>query len=314
MADRSPIVLGKQGAVSDDQVKALLDDLDSSMTHFDERLRAYEAEHSAVPGVRHSMATPFPNINLEVQQTLPPLQKVYARGASPDVARPTSIPEADLLTELARSAEEHAKIRKLESRSQQENEQRLDLVLRAIFDYLHQFTQHVNVIKPAIPLTYILDNRHRFGALQWHEGFAEYRTRSKSEIALVESVSVRLRYSTAALKMTQTSEKLNALRHEFHLFNLTIKDETKVDIPGQGSGVRFTLVGSIPVQLNFRSDGSSGKIIVRGRNIGSLGLSAYLIEADRVSRASLNAVGLNLLGRSTHLPGEFTPIAFSTKE
>lgn len=321
MAGRFPPGREKQAAVSDDQVKALLDDLDSSITSFDERLRAFEAETPVVmPAIRRTTDLPFPCIDLEAEHPSSNQAGRPAQTRPPDDApapaemKGASLPAHDLLAELARSAEAHAQDRIVDSRLQQQVEQRFDRVLRTIFDYLHEFTRHVNVLKPTIPLAYALDFRHRFGTLQWADGFVDFRTRSKSEVALIETVSLRLRYATPILEITQPVEKVHALRHELHLLNLTIADEKNVGIPGQGSGVRFTLAGSIPVQLNFRSDVARGKIVVRGRNIGALGLCAYLIDPDRLTRTSLDAIGLNLLGRSTRLPGEFAPIAFSTKE
>jgi hypothetical protein len=330
MADRLPGGNKKHAVVSDDQVKALLDDLDSSITSFDERLRAFEAETAiATPGFGRSTDVPFPCLDLGGQHAWPELPGKSAHtlaqtpSQTPPPARTRELASAetgrgassapDLLTELARSAEAHAQNRIVDSRLQQEVEQRFDQVLRTIFDYLHEFTRHVNVLKPVIPLTYALDFSHRFGALQWAEGFVDFRTRSKSEIALIESVSVRLRYATPTLDIIQPLEKVHALRHELHLLNLTITDEEKVVIPGKGHGIRFTLADSIPVQLTFRSDSARGKIVVRGRNIGALGLCAYLIDLNRLARTSLDAVGLNLLGRSSRLPAEFVPVAFSSK-
>jgi hypothetical protein len=299
--------------VSDDQVKALLDDLDSSIIGFDERLRALEAETSvAMPGSRCLTDLSFPRIDIEGQcASSSPLPAKLAQ--TPSSLRSKECPASDLLAELARSAEALAQHRIVDSRLQHEVEKRFDRVLRTIFNYLHEFTQHVNVLKPAIPLAYALDFRHRFGALQWAEGFVDFRTRSKSEVALIESVSVRLRYATPILEIIQPVEKVHALRHELHLLNLTITDEQNVVIPAKGNGVRFTLAGSIPVQLTFRSDVVRGKIVVRGRNIGALGLCAYLIDPEQLARTSLDAVGLNLLGRSNRLPGEFAPIAFGSK-
>jgi hypothetical protein len=301
--------------VSDDQVKALMDDLDSSIASFDERLRAYEADAPIIPGLRRSTELQFPSIALDAQRgsrQRPTAASIPAEGERKDVV--AHVPAMDLLSELAHSAEEHAQDKIVASRAQQEVEQRFDRVLRTIFDYLHQFTQHVNVIKPAIPLTYVLDPQHRFGALQWSEGFVDYRTRSKSEVALIETVSVRLRYSTSALEVNRTAERASALRDELHLLNLTITDETKIDLRGLGSGIRFVVAGSIPVQVNFRSDMETRRIVVRGRNIGALGLSAYVIELEQLSRTALDGLGLNLLGRSTRLSGEFVPVAFRTRD
>jgi len=42
-------------------------------------------------------------------------------------------------------------------------------------------------------------------------------------------------------------------------------------------------------------------------------LSAYLIDLERLSHASLEAIGLILLGRAVRLPNEFVPVAFHTR-
>lgn len=302
---------GKHSKVGAEQVKALMDDLDNSMSSLDERLRAIAPASPAPSGNRRVTDLPFPTIDLSAHREFSDRPQRDAGPAAQSTGWDATA--SDLLAELARSAEEHTQDKLVQSRSQQEREARLDAVLRGVFDYLHQFTRHVNVIKPAIPLHYVLDLQHRFGALQWSEGFADFRTRSKSEAALIETVSVRLRYATEALHILRSADQVKALRDELHLLNLTITDESNASLPGKGNGVRFTIAGSIPVQLNFRCDLPTGRIIVRGRNIGTLGLSAYLIDPDKLARTTLDAVGLNLLGRSTRLPREFVPVAFSTR-
>ncbi len=307
MQNKPPLPSRKQDTVSAEQVQALLDDIDSSIASIDEKLSVCRSAPTRPVGQASS------TIGLVYQHTF-----AGAKGASPKTTQMGEAPSPNrpghgLLAELAHAAERLSQQKIEEDRSQHQIEQRFDRALRMIFDYLNQFTQHLNVIKPAISLAgYTLDFRHRFGTGRCAEGFVNFRTRSNSEIALIETVTLRLRYATDALEVIRPAEKAKELRDELDLLNLRITGERNVVLARNGSSVRFTLAGSIPVQVNFRSDLSNGRIIVRGRNFGALGLSAYLIDLERLSHASLEAIGLILLGRAVRMPNEFVPVAFHT--
>lgn len=308
---------GEHAAVTDDQVKAFVDELEVSMSNFDERLRAMEAEPAPAPTPKATTSAIFPTIDLAETWLRPPEPASPQRSAP---ARPAASapppPTTDLLSALAREAEQRTQSMVAATRTQLETEQLFDGALRTLYSYLQEFVRHVNTIQPTIPLVYTFDYRHRFSTLQWSEGSVDKRRSGTSETALLESVSCRLRYGCEGMEIIQPVENEGALRQELHLLNLAIASETRVDIPGRGSasGVRFALAGSIPVQLNFRRDLPSGKLVVRGRNVCAFGLSAFAIRPEKLSSALLDSIGLCLLGRANRLPAEFHPIPFSTKQ
>lgn len=306
----------EHAAVTDDQVKAFVDELEVSMSNFDERLRAMEAESAPAPTPKATTSAVFPTIDLAETWLRPPEPASPQRHAPARPAAATPPPTTDLLSALAREAEQRTQSMVAATRTQLETEQLFDGALRQLYSYLQEFVRYVNTIQPTIPLVYTFDYRHRFSTLQWSEGSVDKRQSGTSETALLESVSCRLRYSSEGMEIIQPIENEAALRQELHLLNLAIANETRVDIPGRGSasGVRFALAGSIPVQLNFRRDLPSGKLVVRGRNVCSFGLSAYAIRPEKLSAALLDAIGLCLLGRANRLPVEFNPIPFSTKQ
>ncbi|HRF10991.1 MAG: hypothetical protein AW09_001096 [Candidatus Accumulibacter phosphatis] len=307
MQNKPPLPSRKQDTVSAEQVQALMDDIDNSIASIDEKLSICRSAPSRPVGQANS------TIGLVYQHTFADAKGASSKTQTGEAPSPNRSGQG-LLAELAHAAERLSQQKIEEDRSQQQIEQRFDRALRLIFDYLNQFTQHLNVIKPALSLVgYTLDFRHRFGTGRCAEGFVNYRTRSNSEMALIETVTLRLRYATEALDVIRPAEKAQELRDELDLLNLRITGERNVDLARNGSSVRFTLAGSIPVQVNFRCDLSNGRLIVRGRNFGALGLSAYLIDLERLSHASLEAIGLILLGRAVRLPNEFVPVAFHTR-
>ncbi len=302
----TPPSQGLSTAVTNEQVQALMDDLENSIASFDDRFCLLTAE-TPPPAPRSDTQAPCP-----VPDPLPaPAVKEAAVLVPAQPASPA--PAGDLLGQLAQAAAAQTQTQTDESYSQRLLARRLNDALRRSYDYFHQFTQHLNVLKPAVSLNYALDARHRFADPHWSEGVANYRTNGRSEEVLLESVVLRLRFSAAAVEVMIAEEKITAFRNELQILNLEISEETNVGRTGK-AGTRFKLAGSIPVQLNFRADMLAEHIAVRARNIGGLGLSAYALDPDAMTHTTFDAIGLCLLGRATHMPESLKPVTFRMKE
>lgn len=302
---------GKRSQVDEAQVKALLDDLENAIAGFDERLQAFEVESAGGARVAaRSGDSIFPDIdpNAHRKTSEPPV----AAATQPAPAKADSAAaSSDLLAELAQAATRQQQSRMADDRYQLETRQRFDKALRTVFDYLHQLTQHVNVLQPEVPLDYALDYQHRFNHLRWAGSAVDYRTSSQSENALIEAVALRARYATNPLIVEQRDVRADAFRKDLYLMNLKIVDETRFDVGQKTAGVRFSIEGAVPLQLNFGIDIGSGQIVVRCRNLCGLGLSAYVVAPETINRGMLDGIGRCLIGQSTAMPRELAAVAFN---
>lgn len=308
---------GQNGPVDEAQVKALLDDLDNAIAGFDDRLHAFEAESQLGANSPEPRAggRVFPRIdeNAVRRGAQAALAKSGADSANSPPASVAHVPAAptDLLAELAEAATLQQQSQQTANQSQLAAQRCFDQALRQIFDYLHQLTQHVNVLQPELPLVYSLDYQHRFGTLRWAGGVVDYRTGSQSESALIENVTLRIRYTTQPLLIEQSAAGADALRKDLQLLNLKVTDETRFDTGLKTAGIRFSIEGVVPLQLNFSSDLKSGLLVLRCRNLCGMGLSAYVIAPAAVTRSVLDGIGRCLLGKVKQLPPEFNAVAFN---
>lgn len=296
-----------------ERLEALLEDLESSIASFDSRLANLPNEKATVPGFRQS-STSFPEINPEAHRR-PGGPAPAAKTEAKPVAGATPAPTTDLLNELAREAEVQSKVADQAVRQQADLGERLDRGLRNVFEYLHQFSQHVNVLKPLIPVAYALDYQHRFDNVHWQDGFVDYRTASLAERAYFKTVSLRLSLMAEnPLIVLRGLRQEEGLRKELHLLNVTIKEEGMTTVPGYGNGTRFVLSPEIPVQMHFIADSVNGRIVIRSRNVCGFGLAAFVAEPEAFSRPVLDAIGRCLLGRVKQMPAELKPVPFHLSE
>lgn len=300
--------------VGEAQVKALLDDLDNAIAGFDERLQAYEAQAQpgAPSGEPRLAGRVFPEIdeNAIRHGARNAAAKPAAGAAAPGAPAAANL-SSDLLLELAAAANLQQQSQQTANLSQLAAQRRFDQALRQVFDYLHQLTQHVNVLQPELPLIYSLDYQRRFDTLRWAGGVVDYRTGGQSECTLIDSVTLRIRYTTQPLLIEQNAAGADALRKDLQLLNLKVTDETRFDTGLKTAGIRFSIEGVVPLQLNFSTDLKSGLIILRCRNLCGLGLSAYVIAPDAVTRSALDGIGRCLIGKAKQMPAEFNAVAFN---
>lgn len=306
---------GQSGPVDEARVKALLDDLDHAIAGFDERLQAFQAEPQDSTAPADSRGSGFPEIdpNAVRQRTVEPTGKsaTSAIGSGSQSSSAMGSENSDLLAELAQAATLQQQSQQSANFSQLEAQKRFDRALRLIFDYLHQLTQHVNVLQPKIPQIYSLDFHHRFEGLRWLAGSVDYRTASQSEQALIESVTLRVQYSTQPLIVTQAAAGADALRKDLQLLNLKVLDESRFEVGQKTAGIRFSIDGVVPLQLNFSSDLKNGLLVLRCRNLCGLGLAAYVITPEAITRRALDGVGRCLIGKAKQMPPEFNAVAFN---
>jgi hypothetical protein len=295
---------------SKEKVQALIDDIEKSIASFDERFSKIPLDDGPIPqttsGSRKKKT--FPEIDLNAQRDITPLHTEESPQKSAEA------PLTPLLSELAASAKREAGHVHIEQERRRQAALRIGQALRLASDYLDQMTQHLNLLKPDVPLNYAVDRQHQFSAIHWQDSSTRSETRSQSERSLIEKLMLRIRLTCEPLSLLVPDHHMRRVENELYLMNLAWRDAGIVDDPDRGTGHRIEIDGSIPLQLVFTADVDQERIILRCRNLLGLGLSAYTIDPAAIDAAAMDALGRCLLGRSKRLPDAFTPIAFNTPD
>lgn len=299
--------------LSDSKIRSVIEDLEASLAHFDERLGS-ALTPTPPPASFHRKEAAFPEINPEAARQPLPAEATAARRpetpARPVRRTPPPAESSDLLGELAKAAERSTTdTTRLQSR-RLELAQRYDAALRPVFDYFNALCKHVNVLRPTLPFVFALTARDRFGPMLWETSRADFRTTSIADQPFVLNVSLRATLKGAPLSISTPRHRAEAVRREILLVSLKLLEDIPVT-PQGGQELTLVVSGEIPVQLSFAADLERQRVILRCRNFMSLGLAAYAIAPEHFNRSLLDALGRCLIGQSPRLPHTLQPLPFN---
>ncbi len=213
--------------------------------------------------------------------------------------------ESDFLTELAGEATQKIRAVESEEATRQTRLTAVHTALQQIAKYLTQFSSHLNKIQPAIPRTYGLDIQLAYDALQWSEGFVDFRKQSLSENALLDHVTLRIRLTnTAPITLKRRWHQLTNLKKELDLIGLrpvTDLDTLLRDFPQQ----EFFIIAVEPdfqIRMQFQANYDAGVIDLRCNNFVDFGTNSFTLEPEAFTSQLLDELGRFLIGRKTELP------------
>ena len=223
----------------------------------------------------------------------------------PDPSEPSSFEPPNLLAELADQATQ--KIRALQSGEELRLAQNLTLhqALNKIFKYLNLFTSHLNQIQPTISRRYDIDEHCAYNALQWTEGFADYRKQSLADNAYLDHVSLRIKLtnSTPVILKRRWYEVQN-LKEHLHTQGLRARQEIETLVENKLPNEFFyaELTPDFQVHIQFQGNFTSHQIDMLCTNLDSFGTSAFTLQTNQITPQFLDDFGRFLMGRKVNLP------------
>jgi hypothetical protein len=283
----------------DDDIRALMEDIDSSMADFERRLEAERMRQPRPATAEPASAIPKPRI------AQPPVEA--APAAAPE-AHSETVPAAatdpavgGLLAELAAEANEkggdRASRRTIDGR-------RIHEALDRAFRFFDVFCRHANALNPAISRTYRLDTQTSYGDLRWQEAMVKSRRDSLSEAALLDFVAFRVRLAARApVTVTVGWNKLDAFKKDMHILDLRTAEGVDLDGVVEQGEIVMHLAADFPVQITFGANHDSGRIDVLSRNLEGFGIAAFTCDPDDITQGFLDGLGRYLLARTHNLPG-----------
>jgi hypothetical protein len=223
------------------------------------------------------------------------------RAAAPVVQSTPSAPEGGSRLAkfkrlaLARQSEEK------KSDSQQEINALVSGAVEKAFRYLKEFTEQLNIVKPAYAKEYSIFGVPKFDGLTWEDSQIDFRARETSPITKVyEQFTLHFRLSAnKQLSVTRESpadEKLKQM-----LLETKVKFTTQEERNERGSIVRRTFVLPCEVEASLQLIGNfdTGKLLLRTRNVEHFGMLEHVLTPEAITEESLDELTGFILGESS---------------
>lgn len=211
---------------------------------------------------------------------------------------------SDLLAELAGEATQKILALKTEELDRQARSQNLSDALGKIFQFFSPFSTHLNRIKPVISRHYRVDSHAVFNHLQWGDAYTDYRKQSLSEVAFIDHVSFRVRFTTLEpVFIKRRWNEVENLKKELDAFGLRAKDDLDHLVrSNQQEFFKAELAPDFLMRIQFQGNYDTGKIDLLCNNFDGFGLASYMIDPDTVNQQLLDEIGRFMIGRKESLP------------
>ena len=224
-------------------------------------------------------------------------------AATPAARAALSAPEGGSRLDKLRQL---ALVKRLEEKKPESHEEiiaRVSGALKRAYRFLNEFTEHLNVAKPAYAKRYAIVGVPNFDDLAWENGRIVYRSREDLlGITVYERVSLRFRLSAnKELRVTRESPMDEKLKQS--LLDTRIEFTTQSERNERGSIVRTTFVipcevkGSLELIGNF----DTGKLLLRCYNIEHFGRLEHVLATEAITEESLDDLTGFILGESSHI-------------
>lgn len=205
---------------------------------------------------------------------------------------------SDLLSQLRRQAEIRQRADHDALAERTLVNERIDQALKKSFFFLHDFVQQLNIVNPGIPRDFVLGDGLVINCLNWHEGFADYRTQSQSTGALIELVSLSYRLQGGQSFMVEKEgHSIDRFRNLLFDYGLAFNCKEYKNERGYVERAEFEVRGDISVSARWRADFKHRLIVLETRNLERLGSHRIEIQPHALDQSLLDEFGRLVLGQ-----------------
>lgn len=287
---------GQSSSLADD-IAALEASLLADIEAFDldaaERKQRQDTLNTVGGGLRATAAS-FPDIAPGGTWRTPEAHKAETtRQATAQISQ-----DGDLLTQLRQQASAQQAAERDASRRQAVQDDDLDRALRQIFQYLHELTQQLNILKPTIAHHYPVADQQVLRELVWQEGFADYRTQDQASGNRAELVSLGIRLDGApSFKIEREGPAIERLRTQLFDWGLRFNCREFHNARRYVERAEFEISGSLSVNIRWQANFAQGRLLFEARNLERLGTVQHHVRPSAVDQALLEELGRLLLGQ-----------------
>lgn len=279
-----------------------------SQESWDEVKRRLDAEIDVFAKSEVKLPPDTPRQSAASQPAPAPAQATIRPAApAPIKPAPTTAPEltqsgvqGGLLARLKQQAAEKLADGERTANVQASRVKNVNEALHSTYVYLRDLCEQLNVIAPAWPNTFYVNETLSFVNLHWSEGRADYRKQPGStDDRPFERVSLRFRLSSATdIVVEREIPHLDKLRQLLVDAGISFQLDESRNAKGYVERGRFTIKPELRAGLLFVGDFNSGDIRLKVLNLPRLGSSEYLIPTAQLTPEALEEIALLVVGES----------------
>lgn len=279
-----------------------------SQESWDEVKRKLDAEIDVFAKSEVKFSTEAPR-QTAASQSLQPVTPAPVRPVTspPIKPAPTTPPEltqsgvqGGLLARLKQQAAEKLADGERSANVQASRVKNVNEALHSTYVYLRDLCEQLNVIAPAWPNTFYLNETLSFVNLRWSEGRADYRKQpGATDDRPFERVSLRFRLSSdTEIVVEREIPHLDKLRQLLVDAGINFQLDEFRNAKGYVERGRFTIKPELRAGLLFVGDFNSGDIRLKVLNLPRLGSAEYLIPTAQLTPDALEEIALLVVGES----------------
>lgn len=288
---------GKRSNIADD-IAALEASLHFDIEAFDLEL----AEASRKPSPIRSFtppAAPQPGL-VTSPKPVPTSPATPVASPTPGTAAPaaTTATGSSLLESLRQQAETRQREESQAQARRTETLTAIDEGLKRVFSYLHDLSEQLNILKPAIGRDYSILENFILNNLVWHEGFSDYRSQSQSAKSMIEQVSLSCQLKgSKPLVIMRDGLNIERTRNMLFDYGLNFSCEEFKNERRVVDKAEFTIRPELTISARWLADYDKGEVVLETRNLDRLGTVRFNILPERITQSLLDAFGHMLLGQ-----------------
>lgn len=238
---------------------------------------------------------------------------VAAAPAQPATAPDAPPPQASgsLLERLKREAQAKRLTDSQVLANQGHVQRAISDALQSTFQYLREFCEQLNVLKPACPIAYRLLNLVQIDGLVWQEGRTDYRLVAEAkEERLLEQVTQRFRLAAdRKFAIERENPAHEAFRRALIEANIAYHEEEFRNEKSRVERARYTFSGEVKAGLALIADYQAGDIRFLTRNIRRFGAVEYRVPYETLNQETFEEIGRLILGDENRIDKMFRRVA-----
>jgi len=187
--------------------------------------------------------------------------------------------------------------------AQPEIDARVSRAVEKAYRYLKEFTDQLNILKPAYPKEYAIVGMPNFDGLIWDQGKIDLLTRESTPTTkLFDRFTLEFRLSAGRqLRVVRDSPEHEKLKQMLLDNNIAYSSNEERNERGKVARASFVIPCEVKAVLQLAGNFKTGKLLLRTRNVERFGLMEYVVAPEAITDESLDELTGFILGESTRI-------------
>jgi hypothetical protein len=252
----------------------------------------------------------FPTLDADAAVAVPQEAAPKPQEAVSD-PQPQPVAGGSLLEKLKREAQAKQMTESQHFSLQVQKQRFISDAMQSAYQYLREFCEQLNILKPAVPLSYNLLGLVNLEGMSWQEGRADFRLLpDASEDRLVEQVTLRYRLGSGQeLRVERENPTHEAFRVALMEWNIPFKSEETRNAKNFTERTTFIFPCEVKAGFALAADYKIGDIRLLVRNIRRFGAAEYRLPHEALDHGTLEEMARLIMGEDSRFEKMFRRVA-----